>query len=96
MQLQSVEQVHPFTSFVGSVLVLPEGRVPIPQHFMIMHVEQACTWHTLSTVVGGEPFANVRMGMSKTSAVQEIKGDDTPVLQSVLQADWDKICCASC
>ncbi|CAE7878777.1 ABCF3 [Symbiodinium microadriaticum] len=37
-----------------------DGRVPIPQHFMIMHVEQ------------------------------EIKGDDTPVLQSVLQADQER------
>ncbi|CAJ1340055.1 unnamed protein product [Effrenium voratum] len=37
-----------------------DGRVPIPQHFMIMHVEQ------------------------------EIKGDDTPVLESVLQADKER------
>eukprot|EP00435_Cladocopium_sp_Y103_P019587 s1116_g4.t1 len=37
-----------------------KSRVPIPQHFMIMHVEQ------------------------------EIKGDDTPVLQSVLQADRER------
>ena len=37
-----------------------DGRVPIPQHFMIMHVEQ------------------------------EIKGDDTPVLQSVLEADKER------
>jgi len=37
-----------------------DGRVPIPQHIMIMHVEQ------------------------------EIKGDDTPVLQSVLEADKER------
>ncbi|CAK8990492.1 ATP-binding cassette sub-family F member 3 [Durusdinium trenchii] len=46
----------------GLIVEMPEKacRVPIPQHFMIMHVEQ------------------------------EIKGDDTPVLQSVLQADRER------
>lgn len=37
-----------------------DGRVPIPKHILIMHVEQ------------------------------EVRGDDTPVLQSVLQADLER------
>mmetsp|Transcript_30852 Transcript_30852/g.62232 ORF Transcript_30852/g.62232 Transcript_30852/m.62232 type:complete len:619 (+) Transcript_30852:31-1887(+) len=39
-----------------------DGRVPIPKHILIMHVEQ------------------------------EVRGDDTPVLQSVLQADLEREC----